>query len=149
MRYLPKGFKVWQNDYYPRLPLEDNYFDAVTAFSVFTHIDETESGWLLELRRILKPGGIAYLSIHDEETWKIKDGNLLATVRDYLPPEIADSPTLPVGKTVATFRQDDPYRCNVFHSREYINHVWGRYFEFLDFLPLRLDKQAIVVCRKQ
>ncbi len=49
----------------PHLPFEDHYFDLIYAGSVFTHIDDLVDSWLLELRRLLKPGGRLYLTIHD------------------------------------------------------------------------------------
>ncbi len=38
--------------------MEDGSFDLIWAVSVFTHLAETWSAWLLELHRVLKPGGI-------------------------------------------------------------------------------------------
>lgn len=52
----------------PHLPFEDGYFDLIYAGSVFTHIDDLVDSWLLELRRILKPNGCLYVTIHDEHT---------------------------------------------------------------------------------
>ena len=66
---FPSTIKVFQGMYFPFLPIEDRTFDLISAMSVFTHIDETETSWLLELWRILKPGGIAVVTIHNEDTW--------------------------------------------------------------------------------
>jgi ubiquinone/menaquinone biosynthesis C-methylase UbiE len=55
----------------PHLPFEDRYFDFIFAGSVFTHIEDTQEAWLLELGRILRPGGKLYLTIHDENTVRI------------------------------------------------------------------------------
>src|SRR5262249_5786559 len=41
----------------PHLPFEDRYFGLIYAGSVFTHIDDLADAWLLELRRVLRPGG--------------------------------------------------------------------------------------------
>jgi len=49
----------------PHLPFEDNHFDLIYAGSVFTHIDDLVDSWLLELKRILKPNGRLYITIHD------------------------------------------------------------------------------------
>jgi ubiquinone/menaquinone biosynthesis C-methylase UbiE len=43
----------------PHLPFEDRYFDLIFAGSVFTHIADLADAWLLELKRIVKPGGEA------------------------------------------------------------------------------------------
>jgi SAM-dependent methyltransferase len=42
----------------PGLPLEDGSLDLVVATSVFTPLADHWSGWLLELHRLLAPGGI-------------------------------------------------------------------------------------------
>jgi hypothetical protein len=49
---------------------------------------------------------------------------------------------------VVTFRHDDPYRCQTFHSDEYISRNWGRFFEICEIRPLVLGIQAMVVCRR-
>lgn len=69
-QFLPASIRIFQCTSLPHLPLEDNYFDVVCAFSVFTHIDDLELAWLAELRRILKPGGVAYITVHTDETWR-------------------------------------------------------------------------------
>lgn len=51
----------------PPLPFENNRFDSVYCFSVFTHLDEElQDDWLVELRRVLKPGGILLLTVHGD-----------------------------------------------------------------------------------
>ncbi|WP_457187337.1 class I SAM-dependent methyltransferase [Nocardioides sp. P5_E3] len=57
----------------PHLPFPDDYFDLVYTGSVFTHIDDLAEAWLLELRRVLVPGGRAYLTIHDRHTIELLD----------------------------------------------------------------------------
>jgi SAM-dependent methyltransferase len=58
----------------PHLPFEDNHFDLIYAGSVFTHIDDLVDSWLLELRRTLKPGGLLYVTIHDDTTvWMLRN----------------------------------------------------------------------------
>jgi SAM-dependent methyltransferase len=42
-----------------RLPFDDNYFDFITAYSVFSHLPEEIAGnWMRELSRVLRPGGM-------------------------------------------------------------------------------------------
>jgi ubiquinone/menaquinone biosynthesis C-methylase UbiE len=55
----------------PHLPFEDNYFDLVYAGSVFTHIADLPDAWFLELRRILRKGGYAYVTITDKKALEI------------------------------------------------------------------------------
>ena len=54
MRLLgPTNLRIFQNTILPHLPIEDNSLSLVTAFSVFTHIDDLDLAWIAELRRIL------------------------------------------------------------------------------------------------
>lgn len=55
----------------PHLPFEDNYFGVIFATSVFTHIGELDDAWLLELRRITRPGGRLYVTISDDNTLNV------------------------------------------------------------------------------
>ncbi len=55
----------------PHLPFEDGYFNLVYAGSVFTHVEDLTRAWLLELRRVLAPGGRLYVTIHDRQTMKL------------------------------------------------------------------------------
>ena len=64
--YLRPPFHFAVTTIVPHLPFEDGYFDLIYAGSVFTHIDDLVDSWLLELRRLLKRGGLLYLTIHDK-----------------------------------------------------------------------------------
>lgn len=55
----------------PHLPFPDRHFELIFAGSVFTHLGELHVAWLAELRRILAPGGLIYLTLHDEESIRI------------------------------------------------------------------------------
>jgi ubiquinone/menaquinone biosynthesis C-methylase UbiE len=120
----------------PSLPIEDDYFDLITAFSVFTHIDELEDAWLLELRRILKPGGLLYLTVHDENTWRVMSDLLRDRVRDTPEGMGLDfgAPVMPFDRK--SFRRSDAphYQCNVFRSKSYITRYWGRFVRILDII---------------
>jgi ubiquinone/menaquinone biosynthesis C-methylase UbiE len=52
----------------PHLPFEDRYFDFIFCGSVFTHIEDMQQSWLLELGRVLRPSGSLFITIHDEHT---------------------------------------------------------------------------------
>jgi SAM-dependent methyltransferase len=65
-RYIANGLQ-------PPLPLEAESLDLVYAHSVLTHLTEATAGaWLAEVARVLRPGGCALLTFHDEayaEAW--------------------------------------------------------------------------------
>lgn len=42
----------------PPLPFADGHFDFAWAISLFTHLSGNSADWLLELHRVLRPGGL-------------------------------------------------------------------------------------------
>jgi ubiquinone/menaquinone biosynthesis C-methylase UbiE len=60
---LSPPFNFFMCEETPPLAKPDAYFDLVYAMSVFTHLTDQSSAWLAELHRVLRPGGIAILSI--------------------------------------------------------------------------------------
>lgn len=77
----------------PHLPFEDRSFALIYCGSLFTHIDDLADAWLLELKRILKPGGRLYVTLHDE-----------ATIRLFESPRFRDAPMVKLIKAAPTFQ---------------------------------------------
>lgn len=148
LKNFPKEIRAFQGMYFPFLPVEDRTFDLLSAMSVFTHIDETETSWLLELRRIMKPGGIAIITVHNDEHWPEMPA-VLRAVLERFSPEFAANKTLPSGRFVSNFRNDDPYRCNTFHSNDYIREQWARFFDVCDIIPRASGAQSAVVLQRR
>jgi SAM-dependent methyltransferase len=154
---LPHTVKPIFNHCIPTLPIRDNSVDIISAFSVFTHIDTFETCWLAELRRIMSDDGIAYLTVHNEDTWEVirdqvdNEKNRLVqsmlkidpTVREKLQQPMADT------RTVYRFAQSGPYRAQVFHSNNYLQQVWGRFFKIEEILPGHHVRQTVLVLRKK
>jgi SAM-dependent methyltransferase len=53
---------VMRSEYSPPIELQTGSFDLIWAISVFTHLTNNSIPWLLELHRLLKPGGLAILT---------------------------------------------------------------------------------------
>lgn len=68
--HLSPPLRVFRCTTTPALPLESASFDLVYAVSVFTHLSDHFDAWLLELRRVLRPGGLLFASINDEHVWR-------------------------------------------------------------------------------
>ncbi len=64
------AIKLYTNEAMPPLPETDETFDLIYCGSVFSHLTEW-APWVLELRRILKPGGVLIASLHGRGTWEI------------------------------------------------------------------------------
>jgi len=57
-----------QNRLKPPLAFADGMADVLYAYSVLTHLREaTAVGWLQEIARVLRSGGLALLTFHDED----------------------------------------------------------------------------------
>jgi SAM-dependent methyltransferase len=50
----------------PGLTVSDGFFSVIYAISVFTHLTDHSSGWLLELHRALAPGGLLFATFLGE-----------------------------------------------------------------------------------
>jgi SAM-dependent methyltransferase len=155
--FLPSTLKIFHNTILPHVPMEDNSMSLVTAFSVFTHIDDFESAWLAEVRRILKPGAFFYVTIHSERTWeRMRPGvpiyDALSHMRNHIPDykvsEAFLKGPMPREKTVLYWDNAQNYNCNVFHHTDYIRREWGRFFEIEEIIDCGSDYQDVVLLRK-
>jgi SAM-dependent methyltransferase len=116
--HLSPPLHVFQNGEEPRLPRPDGFFDLAYALSVFTHLGEDWAGWLLELHRVLKPGGLLVATFLNEAHWEIYGRGEWNEDR--------------VGMNV--IRLWNPWDEGgpvVFHSEWWIREHWGRAFEVL------------------
>ena len=147
--HLAPTIMAFQTRYQPPFPLPDRSVDVAMAFSVFTHIYEYETAWLLELRRVLKPQALLYVTIHEQATWDAMEKAgfhpWLTSTAEYQRMKQAH-PRLD-GRVQFTSSRSDVRLCNVFHSHEYIHSFWSKFFEIESIHPLRHDYQAGVIMR--
>lgn len=155
-KFLPQKARVFQNSAYPCLPLPDNSIDLGVACSVFTHIDDMESSWLMELRRIMKPGALFFITFMSEKFW-MKCGShpawswnvdtfLKLNCEIQLTRESFASP-MPQPKVVLAWPHA-VYNTVVFHHTDYVRRVWGRYLDIMDILEAPFDFQDLAILAK-
>lgn len=145
--FLPPDFKVFTGTVMPSLPFEDNSFDMIYGFSVFTHIKYLWDTWLLELRRVLKPGGILLQTIHTEKAWRFYHEHQGEDwVRAALPERVWGTPEM----DVPYLFHGDIGVSQTFFRTDKAREMWGRYLEVLEiYAPSeRYSFQDMVVCRK-
>ncbi len=146
-QYLPEEFCVYTGSTMPILPFPDNHFDVIYGFSIFTHIKYHWDMWLLELKRVLKPGGLLIQTIHTENAWKFyfdhKDADWVRNNHSALMLESRDMPH-------DYFYYGDACVSQVFWKRDIAKSYWGRYFTVLDVMPPPDDRsfQDWMICRK-
>jgi SAM-dependent methyltransferase len=150
--FLP-GVAAFQNSSIPSLPLPDASVDFVSAFSLFTHIEAFETAWLFEIKRVLKPGGIAWITVHSDRIWRElqPDWPLYAGVGGHplyakIKAEHGDS--LPSNRFVLRWHENTSYSSNVFYQQDYLFKVWSKIMPIVDFFPAIPHFQDVLVMRK-
>jgi ubiquinone/menaquinone biosynthesis C-methylase UbiE len=142
-QHLSPPFNFFITTQYPHLPFEDQYFDVIYAGSVFTHIDDLADAWLLELRRILKPGGRLYITIHDEHTIQILTeqkydlSKTLMCRKDFF--ENRDYGMFTIGRFM---------RSQVFYDTEYLARRLKPFYELVSVTPKAYEFQTAVLLRR-
>jgi SAM-dependent methyltransferase len=150
-RYLPPAIKAVQNSSVPILPLPDGSVDCLSAMSVFTHIEVFELQWLAELRRVLKRGGIALITVVTEHQLKAmtEDWPMWKPIVEH-PAWSADlvERLRQQGKLVLRWHADRSYSSNVLYDEGYIRNVWGRFFDIVEYRHQFPISQDFLVLRR-
>jgi SAM-dependent methyltransferase len=144
---FPSKFAAFKNGPMPTLPISDGYFDIITALSVFTHMGEYELTWLYELKRILKPGGVLYITVQNNDTWDILPTTGLYQVlleSENFRNSYAAKMELRE-RLVFDYSSETAYNCHTFHSNSYIHRVWSKIFRVIKILPTYHEYQSAVV----
>lgn len=150
-QHLPMPFRFATTTTAPHLPFEDNYFDFVYCISVFTHISDLADAWFLELLRVLRPGGHAYLTIHDEHTVKLLLGEyrddkthafMVGLLRDF------DNQTGVLSQDWAYFTIFADPAAQVFYDSDYLTRKWSRLADCVAVRPEATGYQTALVFRK-
>jgi len=129
----------------PPLSYATEQFDALYSISVFTHLDEgAQFAWLAELQRVLRPGGLALITTHGVRTLaSCEPLELEAIQRHGFAYRIDRTGALKLDGL------PDSYQ-TAFHSRDYIERTWSRWFEILQFHEGGLaGHQDVVVLRRR
>jgi SAM-dependent methyltransferase len=153
-RFFNRPIQAFQNRIQPSLPIEDNYFDLISAFSVFTHLDQDEIPWLLELRRILRPGGYLYLTVLDENVWdRLKEPtwswlckSISRGKNDEFLSQRCQKPLS--DRLVLEYSSVEAYNINTFLPRRYLEKKWGAWFSEMKFFNDYHNYQTVVVMKR-
>jgi SAM-dependent methyltransferase len=119
---LSPPLHAWQCSAAPPLGLELGSFDLIWAISVFTHLMDTASPWLLELHRLLKPGGLLIATYMGRWSSEFVAGEPWDEDR--------------VGRNVVKYNEDwDSGGPAVLMSDWWVRAHWGRAFEIIEIAP--------------
>jgi SAM-dependent methyltransferase len=111
----------------PPLPYPDDTFDFLYAFSVFTHLSvDLATLWMSELRRVVKPGGLMWFTIHG------------ASYRERLLPE--QKACFDAGEVVVWFPEiEGTNLCGAHWPGAAVKRLLGPGFEVIDHFDPRAD----------
>ena len=144
---FPNEFCVYTGTVLPKLPFADNSLDVIYGISVFTHIKYLWDMWLLELKRVLKPGGLLIQTFHSENAWDFyyKNRNE-AWVKNGHSPYMLSKPSMPH----PFFHYGDISVSQAFWTQETARSYWGRYLKVLEITPPpeKYSFQDWIVCAK-
>lgn len=136
---LSPPLRVLSNGTRPPLELLSEQFDLIYAVSVFTHLTEEWSSWLLELRRLLKPDGLLVATFH---------GPGVAHALDRVPwhePWDEERIGMHILGLGTPWDEGGP---SVLHGRWWLEAHWGRAFDVLSLSPGSDGGHGMFVGRK-
>ncbi len=119
----------------PPLRFDSASFDLIWALSVFTHLTDHSAAWLLELHRLLRPGGLLLATYMGE--WNSR--------------HFLDEPWEEDRVGMNVLRADQPWELGgpvVLMSDWWVREHWGRAFAFEAAEP-RMQGQTWVLLRKR
>jgi SAM-dependent methyltransferase len=115
---LSPPLQAFANAEVPPLDQPTASFDLVWSISVFTHLTDHWAGWLSELHRVLRPGGLAIVSFLGGAMYEVWTDEAWEPDR--------------IGMTVLNHGQDwELGGPTVFHSPWWLREHWGRAFEIV------------------
>jgi len=142
-QHLSPPFHFCTTTTIPHLPFEDRYFELIYAGSVFTHLGELADAWLLELKRLLAPGGRLYITVNDKQAVEIARRNpefnlakQFEDARDRIPIDKVDY-------AVASI-----FRSYTLYDREYLLGKLSRWFEVIAVEEQAYGVQTGILLRK-
>jgi SAM-dependent methyltransferase len=148
-QYLSPPFHFATTTTHPHLPFEDRYFGFIFAGSVFTHLDELADSWFQELRRVLRPGGRLYVTIHDRHTVDILNHELWHWLSGYVRslPEYQAASQSDFG--MLSLNGDDWTREFVFYDAEYLGQRLDPFFHVLSVNKEAYGYQTAVLLERR
>ena len=144
-RHLSPPFRFVTTTTIPHLPFRDGYFGFVFAGSVFTHIDDLADAWLCEVRRVLAPGGCAYLTVHDESTVELLRGPYS---EHWLKRQLHENSLFKQNEgRFGMLAIDRAAGLQVFYSRAFFLHMLAQAFDIVAVVPHAHGYQTAYIVR--
>ncbi len=124
-------------------------FDVIYGVSVFTHLrEDIQDLWLDELRRLLRPGGRAYITVHGRTAveYSCRPAAEIAAAVSRL--EREQFFVSNVNHQLDGFVPEPGEYVNVFHHPDYVLRHWRKYFEHIEIIPGYIYTHDLVVVQR-
>jgi SAM-dependent methyltransferase len=130
-------------DPYPPTNFHDNMFDVVTGCSVLTHLKrELQLSWIEEIKRILRPGGYFFTSVHGEFATIFTGSDIQ---KEVIETGISDISTDSILDDIAP----DGYYRGVYQTKAYTLKEWGKHLKVIDYIDRGMGNfQDLVIMQK-
>jgi predicted SAM-dependent methyltransferase len=129
--------------------MEDNSADILFAHSVLTHLSEDrQDRWLAEIRRVLRPGGLAFVTVLAELSWYARfwpSGRTPEAIAKYLEKGFVDHGWQ---QDVGVDSDCPGAYVQVSHGHDYVRSHWGSFLDVVDWIDGFADLQTLVILRK-
>lgn len=150
-QHLSPPYRFATTTSFPHLPFEDRFFDLIYAGSVFTHISDLAEAWLLELRRVVRPGGRLYLTVHDRHSIDLLqqlDSPLAAQVRAFEEESHFSQTDYAFFTVNRTPGGGGAGESQVFYDIDFLRRHWGNYMKVLSVTPEAYGYQTAVILER-
>lgn len=135
----------------PHLPFPEAHFDLVYCASVFTHIADLADAWLLEILRVVRPGGYVYLTLHDRRSVRYltdpAHGDRLGALRTAL--QEFDRRTSVLSRDFSMFSIGRGPDAQVFYDTDQLARRWGRLATVVSVTAEAHDHQTAMLLRRE
>lgn len=151
---IPGDFRQMQN--LPPAPFESRSFDAILAWSIFTHYSQDYAdAWMADLHRMLRPGAFLFLTYSTETTLATMraDKRPLSSEPDMIAKMETDFAASGFGfapsyiDRMAITEADYQHFGMTIMSRDYIAQRWRDRFELIETTPAVVGWQDMAVLK--
>lgn len=147
--YLDPRYRLFTNLREPHLPFAAGSLDLVYAGSVFSHLHDMAEFWLLELRRIVRPGGTLYLTFQDDSSLAFIRAQGTAGARHYYQNLFVANNAEPLFQ--AEYQRivigRDKYSSQVFYKTAWLQTLLQGFFSSVQLVPNGYGWQTAAVLR--
>ncbi|MBW2738817.1 MAG: methyltransferase domain-containing protein, partial [Deltaproteobacteria bacterium] len=162
---IPWG-RFEKNNAFPPMGYENNSFDAVVGYSVFSHLNKDVGlRWIEEFARIIKPGGILAITTHSRDfidycdrlrksgkkhtsEWHIRLAEKAFLDKKKAYRNYDSGRFLYVAGMDSSVRKADVYGDAIL-SPKYVEREWTKYLDLVGFIDDKaILPQALIVMRK-